>query len=134
MGISYGGVFKNTDVLKVAQALIAYGAEDVTIRFGSDPSSHGIIVFNDLLSEDKIAANANKLPWHREKGESRMMHVWWNGNCGCDYADVTDVPSTMVHLGNSGNAKLIINHLVEAFGGGWIKDEPSEEWVAHHLP
>lgn len=140
MSVDYKGLLRgNISVIDIAKAIaLYYGGEHFKFRFGSDSiedyghglgrgidSGHWILEFNQEHSDAVKALR----PWERGKHAiHRMMHVFNDGACKSDYADVTSEPMTYVSLGHWADCKEIINALVYHFGG-YINDEAgSQEW------
>lgn len=97
---------------------------------GSHFSVHltGTDGFYQITFDENYKGPADTPPWDR-KVKTRRMSMWIDGQCACDYADVTTAPMTMIDLGHNGDCKEIIDPLVRLLGG-YVKDEVvADEWV-----
>jgi hypothetical protein len=137
MSVSYNGLINGNigpvDLVVLLQK--HYGGSNYAIQIenpleGHRPVGqnvdHFTITFEENLSEEAKA----RQPWDR-KGliKHRMMHLFINGNCKGDYAEVTSENMTFVSLGRNGECEEIIKPLVMLLGG-YIKDESkSHDWV-----
>lgn len=124
MTITCNAVFQNTDILTIVQAMRRlYGGANYTIRL-TDEDRHMVVNFNEELTPEQKAGNARKMYHRRDQGEPRMMHVFLDGYCACDYRDVFSRDSgVMLSLGAHGDAERILRMLTAHFGGGWVKNE-----------
>ncbi|AXQ68922.1 hypothetical protein HOU00_gp203 [Caulobacter phage CcrPW] len=124
MTISCNAVFQQTDIMTIVKAMRRlYGGSNYTIRL-TDQDDHVVVHFDEELTPAQVAGNATKMYHRRKRGESRMMHVFLNGYCACDYREVfSRDPGVLLSLGSHGDAERILNLLTAHFGGGWIKDE-----------
>lgn len=142
MSVDYKGLLQgNISVIDIAKAIgTLYGGQHFKFRFGNESvldfgfglgkgidQGHYVLNFEQEHSDEVKAMR----PWERGKlAIHREMHVFTDGACKSDYADITSDEMTYVSLGHWGECKEIINALVAHFGG-YIKDEAAaDEWEA----
>lgn len=138
MSVDYKGLLQgNISVIDVAKAIaLYYGGTGFKFRFGNDSiedygfglgrgidSGHWVLEFTQEHSDAVKALR----PWERSKHAiHRQMHVFTDGACKSDYADITAEPMTYVSLGHWADCKEIINALVYHFGG-YVRDEAGSD-------
>lgn len=132
MSVDYKGLLKgNINPLDLARAIHrVYGGESFNVRFGAgefrmEGSGHYVLNFDEEFSDEVKALR----PWERKNHRiHRMMHIFTDGDCAGDYAEITTEPMTYVSLGHWGQCKEIINALIFHFGGYRMDEAGSQEW------
>ncbi len=131
MSVDYKGLLNgNINPLDLARVIHqVYGGEAFNVRFGQGEfnmnSGHYVLNFDEEFSDEVKALR----PWDRKNHRiHRMMHVFTEGECACDYAEITTEPMTYVSLGHWGQCKEIINALIFHFGGYRMDEAGSQEW------
>jgi hypothetical protein len=108
-------------------------AKMIADLYGSDRFSVDICDFEGFyrinFKERPTTMQMTMRPWERAKLlRDRSLAVFTDGDCACDYADLTTEPMTIISLGRHGDCEEIITALVGATGG-WIMDEAGDqEW------
>lgn len=128
MSVSYNsiihGFLSPLDVVAVLKN--NYGGTSYSIHFPDGMHGFVQIVFNEEYSDEVKAMR----PWDRPKHcKTRTMYMHIDGDCACDYTDITTEPMTYFSLGNFGDCAKIMAALTFEYGG-YIKDEAKDdEWI-----
>ena len=119
----------NHDPISIARLIQTnYGGSDFSIRIVNDNGFYQII-FNENLTAEQAAVPAIERMVKKIRPETRNMSFFTDGDCACDYAEITTEPMTIVSLGRHGDCKEIIDPLVRLLGG-YVKDEAvNHDWV-----
>jgi hypothetical protein len=123
MSIVFSGLLRgNIDAITIAKTIKAvYGGSEFAVHLTSSEGFYQII-FHENLSEEALAMK----PWRRRPlMKFRCLSVNTDGSCAGDYEDITTEPMTIVSLGHSSDAPVIITALVAHFGG-YINDDMND--------
>jgi hypothetical protein len=125
MGVSTYAVFKrNVSPLEILDFL----EKKTTIPFADRRNG----MLPDVSKLNLTSTGQKDFHWinFQYKGEDRGLAVFSNGNCKCDYKDLTTDDVTLVSLGCWGSSVEIVKLLLDEFGGGWI-DENDSDYVEY---
>jgi len=65
-----------------------------------------------------------------EGEDQRHIAIFSNGNCMCDYADVSSKPCALLSMGMWGNSEVIARRLATHFGGLIKVNDCTDDWTS----
>jgi hypothetical protein len=121
VGVSAVAVFKkNVSPLEILDFLHSKSRRNIhEIREGVSKD------FSNVSVSSTGQRDFHRVDFHH-KDVNRSLSVFHNGNCKCDYKDLTDDDVTLVTMGSYGTSTEILMLLLENLGGGWIDEN---DWI-----